>query len=138
MLGSVFSWRCPTNGGLALDACLMEVVLMLIRRYMRAEQQSLVVGMHAHTLVLQSLFYIYGWSLIGLCKRTGVLEDDEVPDLEPVIARLPRDMRDVVRRAIKAEKDGHCAIHEKPPTQQHLNLLESRYVWAYEAPLWGN
>lgn len=97
---------------------------------MALERSQLAMGSHAHVVIFQSLVYLYGCALFGLCSRTRVLADDEMPDLEPTLSKLPRQMATVIKRAILAEKVGHC-VHEKP-TRWSMNFLESRYIWAYE------
>lgn len=113
-----------------MDACVVEILVVLMRRYMSLERQALIVGSHAHVVVFQSLVYLYGMAMFGLCSRTRVLGDDEMPDLEPTLQKLPRSMQEVIRRAIAAERSGRC-VHEQP-TRWGLNFLESRYIWAYE------
>lgn len=114
-----------------MDACVLEMLVVLIRRYMRMESAALAGGTHAHVLILQSLFYLYGMSRIGICRRTRTQWG--TPDLRPVISCLPADMQKAVLGAIAAEEAGRCT-HCEPASDFNLNVLESHYIWTIGEP----
>jgi hypothetical protein len=123
-----------------VDACVLEMIVVLIRRYMQMERQALAQGEHAHVMIFSSLFYLYGLARISICSRTTI-GHIEVPDLEPLLTRLPSDMQTAIRGAIAAEQAGRVCgecddcLHRELPTDFHQNVLESHYIWMIEKPL---
>lgn len=121
-----------------MDACVLEMLTVLMRRYMQTESQALAAGSHSHVLVMQGLFYLYGMARIGICRRTRTQWG--TPDLRPVISVLPPDMQKAVIGAIRAEEAGRVCdgcgdcLHQREPSDFNLNVLESHYIWTIEDP----
>lgn len=113
--------------------CALQVTLLYLQIALSIQLSRLAAGNYEQLPWLAPMFQLSEYVRLGICEQTSILDYAELPDLRPLLDRLPLPMRTRLAQAISEERAGQVrhpslaagALWEEAPT---LRLRARRLV----------